>query len=252
MGNSLKEQLKLVFVVSILGVLAIEPAAGAGARIRLDAPTGEGRVLDYAQIVDDSDATRITYLAQTLQEDLGIPLYVVTIDSMLAHSSSVMPIETYARVLFEQWGRNESFAAREHWHMGILLLVSPGDRCARIELGRNWKGNADPYCQKIMDGVMVPEFRSDRFSEGVLEGVRALDRLARGDRPSLGPNPWEQIASIAILASVASLFVLWIYGMFAGWFPKGSGGASHHDNWDRGYSGGGGGYGGGGGATGSW
>lgn len=55
-----------------------------------------------------------------------------------------LSVEQYARQLFDHWG--PGFKDRNY---GILLLVSVGDRKARIELGAGWGGEAaDRRCRQ--------------------------------------------------------------------------------------------------------
>ncbi|MCZ6794733.1 MAG: TPM domain-containing protein [Planctomycetota bacterium] len=62
----------------------------------------------------------------------------------------------------------------------MVLLVSVNDRQARIELGAGWGHEKDSVCRRVMDEHIVPRFQEEDFSGGILAGVRALDRMARG------------------------------------------------------------------------
>lgn len=257
MGKPLHQKKTATLALSALGLLACLSATADRERIRIDVPAHDQPILDLAEIIEESDETRIAYLAETLRQEKGVSLFVVTIPSMLSYNDSVMPIETYARVLYEQWGRDEAFAVRENWQAGLLLLVSPGDRCARIELGRSWRGEADPYCKKIMDEIMVPAFRQGKFSEGVLEGARKLDRIARGDRPKPGTKVPQELLGLLALPVLASPFILGTFLMIAEKPPRRrkrrKGNTGDDFDWGSDYSGGSSSdYGGGGGATGRW
>ncbi|MFN9049475.1 MAG: TPM domain-containing protein, partial [Planctomyces sp.] len=65
---------------------------------------------------------------------------------------------------------------REHVDRG----VSKEDRAARIQPGAGW-GTADNLrFQQIMDEHMVPQFKQGQFAQGIVGGVIALDKMARG------------------------------------------------------------------------
>ncbi|MFT5130089.1 MAG: putative membrane protein YgcG [Rhodothermales bacterium] len=49
----------------------------------------------------------------------------------------------------------------------------------RIELGRDWGGQWDPHCQRILDRHVLPEFKSERYSRGISAGVREIAAMAR-------------------------------------------------------------------------
>jgi uncharacterized protein len=208
---------------------------------------------DQAYMIKPEQRTEINKIAAALLNEEKIPLYVVTIKSLSDHEASGMSIEEYAEKLFNKWGIG--FKDRNY---GILLLVSKGDRKARIELGKAWNNKNDIQSQDIMDNLIIRQFKNGNFSLGVLDGVRGLDAMARGLGLPKSTPPWWQLPLIIILFI---LFVLMIINLFktgrSGWawaliilfgtllfFILRNAGSSS--------SGFGGGFSGGGGATGSW
>jgi uncharacterized protein len=129
------------------------------------------------------DQERIAAVCGRLLADRSIPLVVVTVPSMAAHSSQSMGIEAFTRRLFDQWGAGQQLVHGVSWTRGILLLVSREDRKARIELGMEWDATFDGACKSIMDEVIIPGFRRGNYSGGIADGVAELDRMARGQRP---------------------------------------------------------------------
>jgi uncharacterized protein len=141
----------------------------------------------------------------------------------------------------------------------MLLLVSLGDREARIELGADWGGRHDAAAASIMQDLIVPAFKRGDYSTGIVDGVRGMDAMGRGLGLPRPTAPWWFLPAV-ILGGIA--FVLLIVNLFRtgrrGWAwallaalaallffiarnaGSGSGGGF------------GGGSGGGGGATGSW
>jgi uncharacterized protein len=85
----------------------------------------------------------------------------------------------------------ESFALRvaETWQLGhagldngILLLVVPEDRTARIEVGYGLEGVVpDAVAKRVLEDVMFPRFRSGDLAGGIDAGVEALLHAARGE-----------------------------------------------------------------------
>lgn len=84
-------------------------------------------------------------------------------------------IESYALNMFNYWGIGTRVNSE-----GILLLVSSGDRKARIELGEGYAHQKDDLAREIMQEVIIPKFKNQEYSAGIREGVQALDKLARG------------------------------------------------------------------------
>lgn len=243
----------------VIMVLLLEPIALAmGATpISLEPPESGGYILDHARLITDKGEREIHALADAFHTEQNIPLVVITIDSMDDHSRFRYDIETFARKLFNQWGRDPQFALRDSWRRGVMLLVSKNDRKARIELGFDWAGRYNVQCQRIMDQLIVPEFREKRYSTGVLQGVIGVRAMSRGkELPKWSSEDIRAVLGIGALLGGLSLLIL-IGHMIESRLPSGQCGRYQRDH-DYGSSSYGGGsssgsdYGGGGGATGSW
>ena len=219
-------------------------------------------------MIQPGDKEKIRKLCDDLLKKKATPIIVVTIQSMAQHGGGGMRIETFARLLFDQWQVGHERLGDTSWNTGILLLVSKGDRKARIELGAGWAHDKDDVCLKIMDDLIVPDFKADKFSEGIVAGVEALDKMARGLKLPTRPRPWWHYALIVGFIGLAIFTVVslirrgsggWAWLLWAAVFALGGyllysfltrGGGRG----GGGFSGGsfGGGFSGGGGATGSW
>ncbi|MEQ9408344.1 MAG: TPM domain-containing protein [Fuerstiella sp.] len=230
-------------------------------------PPGEREfVSDNANMLDEGTIVRIREICDQLLTDKATPIIVVTIDSMAQHGGGMnMPIETFAALLFNQWQIGHAKLEGQDWNTGILLLVSKGDRRARIELGAGWGRSENQTCQRIMDDYIIPEFKQGDYSAGILAGVEALDRMARKlELPSRPRSAMDYIlpllfVGLAIFTAV-SLYRrgasgwAWLFwgGVFTVlWFVLRS---MAQNSGSGGFGGGsfGGGSSGGGGASGSW
>ncbi|MFO0920960.1 MAG: TPM domain-containing protein [Pirellulales bacterium] len=250
----------------LLALLFVGPFVhGQNAPIDLQPPGDREFLRDLAEMIDPEDETKIQEVANQLLTDRATPIIVVTIDSMAEHGGGNTTIESFAMTLFNQWGIGHEKLGNQ----GILLLVSQMDRKARIELGKGWGRDQDALCQQIMNETIIPRFKQGHFSDGILQGVIALDKMARGEplpQPPKSSLYWLSLLGMAglILFTSISLVrrgsqgwawlfwgtVLTILGAVLYHVLTESGGSSG----SRGYSGGsfGGGSSGGGGATGSW
>jgi len=232
---------------------------------------GDGEfVADAADLIEDDDFYAIQEICERLETDTKVPLMVVTIESMKTYEARRWWIERYGRALFERYKRGFP-----NWNYGILVLVSEGDRKSHIHLGADWSWWQQSDVQKIMDRVIVPQLLIGNHSKGILEGVRALDGIARGK--SL-PKPWW-VYGVGILGIILFIFSLvsfircgtsgwaWVFWgvLFKGFswivliFLFVLGRSMQRAAYGRrygggGYGGGGGGgsFSGGGGSTGSW
>lgn len=266
----------LVFIALLVGatqsMIANQPT---DLRIHLDPPGQREFILDKAHMISAADANTIKKLADQLLTDKAAPIVVVTIQSMSDHGVAGLSIETFARLLFDQWQIGPAQLGQNPWNKGILLLVSRNDRRARIELGAGWGHEKDQLCQQIMDQQIIPQFKLEDFSAGILAGVVSLEKMARGLALPSPPKPkWFYPAVIAVVGLTvftggslarrgrsgwAWLFwgmVFTVLGVILYELSKASansgGGSYRGGSFGGGSSGGGGGYSGGGGASGSW
>lgn len=237
--------------------------------IPLTRPGDRDFVLDAGELLDPATEQAIKAKADLLLTDTAIPIVVVTISSMANYGFPDLRIETFATILFDQWGIGYKDLNGQSWKRGILFLVSSGDRKARIELGADWGRDFDRQCQQIMDGQIVPKFKSGDFAGGILAGVDALDKMSRGiPIPNLaadaaraqasgrhaapGSAPGITGAIGGCLAGIGQM-IMFPFMVIAALFSRMFGGGGRSGG-GGGFSGGsfGGGHSGGGGATGSW
>lgn len=167
-----------------------------------------------------------------------------------------------------------SLAVAEAWKLGaadtdkgLLLLVAPRERKVRIEVGQGLEGDLpDAYAKRIIEDVMLPEFRSGNYDRGVLLGVQEVIRYVdplflKGQSSQFLPKEAQknkELPSLFYLVWLLFFFVIfwggarrrrfgrvWTTGyMGASWGGLGGGGGGS-------WGGGGGGF-SGGGSSGSW
>lgn len=229
-------------------------------------------VLDQARLLSPEQKQEIQSVCRKLLDDKNIPIIVVTIRSMREFPNRPQQIEGFARSVFDEWGIGFPSQEQNSWNRGMLMLVSPGDRQARIELGADWAREQDGECARIMQEQIIPYFRKGNYAGGILAGVRGLETLARllkdprpGEklgagqvRPSLKgvggpvhsqPPPKDSSSGFKIFAGIISLmpilcrFVVSILSLFGyrsgeGDYRTGSGRYSTGKSRQRGYSGG--------------
>ncbi len=273
MGRFVSRQLLWCLAFAVMFVAADQ--AQGDLRIKLDPPDQREFILDKAQILDENTETELRATCDQLLNDKAIPIVIVTIESMADHGGGGLRIETFARLLFDQWGIGHAALTLEDggksfsWNHGILLLVSKGDRKARIELGADWGREKDALCKQIMDQQIIPQFKQGDFGGGIVAGVAGLDAMAREKELPSPPEPWWHVALVIAFTGLVTFTVVslirrgsggWAWVFWAALFAiggymlyqmlnsSGSGGGGGS------FGGGscGGGFSGGGGASGSW
>jgi uncharacterized protein len=256
-----------VTVICLLAGLSLICDAGAEPSF----PALTGRVVDQAQILDAATRTRIDSKLEQLESKTTTQLVVATLRSLQGYD-----IADYGYRLGRTWG-----IGQKGKNNGVILLVAPGERKIRIEVGYGLEGTVtDAVSRLIIENAILPRFRAGDFPGGIERGVDDLVLLLSGnaedfkrraaeqqDRPSGTTGAASFVFVILLIAIWFIVFVrrsqrpgytgrrsppLWIptggsrdqggWPGGGGWSSGGSGG---------GFSGGGGSF-GGGGASGSW
>jgi uncharacterized protein len=228
-----------------------------------DQPPSGDYVIDETASLGVLEADEVNRISGALLEEHRVPIVVVMLRDLASKGAAGYTIERYASELFDHWGIGSP--DRDY---GMLLLVSLGDRAARIELGVDWQNRYDAQAQQVMNTLIVPHFREGRYSEGVLAGVRGMNAMARGlELPTPATPAWVIFASLGIFVSVTGVIFSLFYSGKSGWawiLAVALGGLllllarnlNAHGRHGGGGGGGGGAFGGGrsggGGATGRW
>jgi uncharacterized protein len=251
--------LSLVVMTGLIAPMALAEITN------LNPPEERGFVVDSANILTAESVAEIQAIADQLLTDTAIPIIVVTIQSMSSHGGSNMTIETFSTQLFNEWQIGHPVVNGQSWNRGILLVVSSGDRKARIELGADWAHDFDPICQRIMDEQIIPNFKEGNYPQGIIAGVVGLEHMARGLElpPPVKPKWFFPVVTISIILFIFTVVSLIRRGS-SGWAWLFWGvvfsilffvilSALRSSN-SGGFGGGsfGGGFSGGGGASGSW
>lgn len=142
-------------------------------------PRPEGPVLDLADVMPAADEAALNNRLTRYYDATGNALVVVTVPSLEGQS-----IEQYAYGLFNDWGIGDAKTDR-----GILVLLAPSERQARIEVGCGLEGTVtNGFAQQVMQTKMIPEYKQARYEEGTLAAVDALiNRLASTPANDNGP-----------------------------------------------------------------
>ncbi|MGQ0444939.1 MAG: TPM domain-containing protein [Beijerinckiaceae bacterium] len=230
-------------------------------------PPLNGRVVDSANIIPPAESAGISPKLASLEAKSGIQLVVATVKSLDGED-----IAPYANALFRAWklGTKQS-------NNGVLLLVAPNERKARIEVGYGLEGTlTDALAKIIVTNAMAPRFKAGDFGGGIERGVDDIITVLTTDS-----SEWEKRPELRIVRQDTTLDALgpWIaLGLFVFIFfmltpprqrgnllsfllgtlmssGRGGGYRGGSGGWDSGAGGGfsgGGGSSGGGGASGSW
>jgi uncharacterized protein len=107
-----------------------------------------------------------------LRDDAGVQAVVVTIRSLHGYGTDDQTIESFATNLFNIWGIGDRVR-----NDGVLILVAVKDRKARIELGSGYGGSYNEQMQSVINQQMLPHFRKENYSLGVMEGTDSVVQI---------------------------------------------------------------------------
>ena len=131
-----------------------------------------GRVVDAADILSDRFEAQITAQIETLEAETGVQLVVATTPDLQGRD-----IGAYSFDLANAWGIGS--AERND---GLMLLVAPNERQARIEVGLGLETTVqNAEAAAILEGAVLPEFRKGDYEAGIARGV---DQLVREVSPA--------------------------------------------------------------------
>jgi len=159
--------------------LALFLCLGAAAPDVNTLPKPTGYVSDLAHVVSPSDKQTLEAYCYQVEQQLGVQLAIVTIDSV-----GDTPIEDFALDLFRKWG-----IGSKKDNSGILLLLAVKDHKSRIQTGRG----VEAYLPDGFDGgtlrAMRPDLRAANYGAALLEGARAMAaELAQGKGVAFNEN----------------------------------------------------------------
>lgn len=191
--------LKRLFCAALLGaVLPVLAAPGF--------PVFSGPVVDGAGIISPGTKQQLaTHLAR-YQKASGNQVVVVTLKSLDGYA-----IEDYGYQLGRHWG-----IGAKGKDSGVLLIVVPGERAARIEVGYGLEGAlTDALSRDILERSVLPRLAAGQVDVALLAGsseiVAALESGSAAERQSgagAAADSGDEAVYIVLLVVVLVLIVV--------------------------------------------
>lgn len=165
----------LVFALLALGACRQEPTTLVEVD-RIASP--EGPVVDAAQVLSPAAESKLDKQLRAYWDSKATAIVVSTTDSLGGRT-----IEEYARDEYRAWGIGSAETNR-----GVLILVAPNERQARIEVGCGLETVlTDTVAQDVIDRQLIPAFRTADYSDGIAKGVAEIKRVL--DESKVEPGP---------------------------------------------------------------
>ncbi len=162
--SSNRLQNNLLVVVALL--------AATFARAQQPLPDLTARVTDRTGTLSASEISRLEAGLKAFEAEKGSQVVVVIVPTTEPET-----IEQYGIRLADAWK-----IGREGVDDGVILLVAKDDRKVRIEVGYGLEGAIpDAYAKRIIENIIVPNFRQGQFFNGINEAVGAIMTLIEGE-----------------------------------------------------------------------
>lgn len=158
-------------------------------------------VNDFANIIDAPDAERIKKTFESVEDQTGIEVCVVTINSMQDYQGTESSIEKFATALFNSWG-----IGKKDKNNGVLLLVAVKDRKVRIELGSGYPRSYDSIASNIIKTDIIPYFKQNQYSRGIYEGSVAIVKNLTKEASWFDYYKWHLLLWVLIIICAGVAF----------------------------------------------
>ncbi len=124
-----------------------------------------GYISDNANIITRNDYSAIESIIRELKSETTAEIAVVTVNSLQGQNIEDVAV---------QIGRTYKVGAK-NINNGIVLLVAPNERTARIEVGMGLENTiTNNKADNIMNDDMIPYFAQNEYSKGIYRGVASL------------------------------------------------------------------------------
>ncbi|WP_375668432.1 MULTISPECIES: TPM domain-containing protein [unclassified Bartonella] len=148
--------------------LYLVAALGSIACSQIKFPHLTGYVNDVAHLLDNATKEDLTKKLAALEEKTGDQIVLITLPTLSGND-----IETYSNFLFRTWGLGQ-----KKINNGVLLVIAPNERTARIEVGYGLEGElTDALSSVIINSFMIPNFREGNYQKGIAEAVDTIIKV---------------------------------------------------------------------------
>ncbi len=155
-----------LLVALFFAVLALAPA------FALDVPPLRGRVNDLAGMLSPETSQALEQRLADFERETGHQIAVLTVPSLEGDA-----LEDFSIRVAEAWK-----IGQKGFDNGAILLIAQKERKLRIEVGYGLEGVLpDAIASRIIREVIVPHFRDNDFSGGIVAGVNAIMQVTKGE-----------------------------------------------------------------------
>lgn len=177
-------------------------------RAEVAVPELTAQVVDTTGTLSAQQQSELIQKLQAFEASKGSQIAV-----LLVPSTQPETIEQYALRVAESWK-----IGRKSIDDGAILVVALEDRALRIEVGYGLEGAlTDITANRIIEEIIVPQFRQGDFAGGVVAGVDQMIKVIDGE-PLPAPTPTKAGDNSSPIEEMAPL--LFMLAIFLGGFLR--------------------------------
>jgi uncharacterized protein len=135
--------------------------------LRSKVPLPTGFVNDYAHLFTNGEVASLDSLVRAFEKKTTVQMAVATLTPGTVSDDD---FEDFTFVMINTWG-----VGQKQTNNGILIVLAPDLRRVRIQNGYGIeKYMTDAETKAIIDEVLLPRFREEKYYEGTQEGILAI------------------------------------------------------------------------------
>ncbi len=138
----------------------------------IDFPSLTSRVVDEANILSSQTKESLESSLSSHERNTANQVVIATIKSLQGYE-----IEDFSLRLARHWALGQ-----KDKNNGVLLLIAPNERKARIEVGYGLEGVlSDKEAHEIITYTLIPAFKKGDFDGGVLAATKQILQVVNGE-----------------------------------------------------------------------
>lgn len=154
----------LIAILTLLFTMLSTNSIVFAKSVSVPSATSDFYVNDFAEVFSEEQKSRLMENAIKLSDKYdGAQVVITTVKSLDSNA-----IEDYSYEMYNQYGIGKN-------DMGILILLSTGDRQIRIEVGKAMEAYInDSKAGRFIDKYAIPSLKENKFDEGLIKLQEAL------------------------------------------------------------------------------
>lgn len=179
-AHGIQYKARKAFAIALLAIASMLACPSFAQSNVLPIPALTASVIDQTNTLTASEKQSITQHLNQLEDTFGAQVVVLMVASTMPED-----IAAYANRVAQDWK-----IGRAKEGDGLLFVIAKDDRAMRLEVARGLEGVIpDIAAARIMDQVVAPYFRANRYAGGINAGIDAVQARLASDEQAVASAP---------------------------------------------------------------